>query len=50
MALALFKLAIIMEGAYARYQAGTSTLALHAAMETRVPEMIAQSATIAGVR
>lgn len=50
MALALFKLALIMEGAYARYRAGTSTLASHAAMEAGVPAMIAQAASIASVR
>lgn len=40
MALSMFKLAIIMEGAYARYQAGKSDLAAHASMEQQVPDMI----------
>lgn len=42
MALAMFKLGIIMEGAYARYVKGRSTLALHARMEHDVPMMIAR--------
>jgi hypothetical protein len=42
MALSMFKLGIIMEGAYARYLKGKSTLALHANMEHDVPMMIAR--------
>ncbi|WP_075791009.1 phosphotransferase family protein [Massilia putida] len=42
MALAMFKLGIIMEGAYARYVKGRSTLPLHARMEHDVPMMIAR--------
>jgi aminoglycoside phosphotransferase (APT) family kinase protein len=42
MALSMFKLGIIMEGAYARYLKGKSTLALHAKMEHDVPMMIAR--------
>ncbi|MES2258433.1 MAG: phosphotransferase family protein [Pseudomonadota bacterium] len=42
MALAMFKLGIIMEGAYSRYVKGKSTLALHAKMEHDVPMMIAR--------
>ncbi len=48
-ALALFKLGIIMEGAYARYTAGKSDLPQHKAMETTVPIMIAQAARTAGL-
>jgi aminoglycoside phosphotransferase (APT) family kinase protein len=40
MALAMYKLAIIMEGAYARYKAGKSDHPVHAKMETDVPKMI----------
>lgn len=42
MALAMFKLAIIMEGAYSRYVKGRSTLDLHARMEHDVPMMVAR--------
>lgn len=47
MVLALFKLGIIMEGAYARFLSGKSDLPAHARMETMVPEMIAQAARTA---
>ncbi|MCY1460082.1 hypothetical protein D9M71_776110 [compost metagenome] len=40
MALAMYKLAIIMEGAYARYKAGKSDHPVHAKMEIDVPKMI----------
>jgi aminoglycoside phosphotransferase (APT) family kinase protein len=40
MALAMYKLAIIMEGAYARYKTGKSDHPLHAKMEADVPTMI----------
>jgi aminoglycoside phosphotransferase (APT) family kinase protein len=49
MTLALFKLGIIMEGAYARYASGKSQLPQHKAMETTVPAMIAQAARVAGL-
>lgn len=49
MALALFKLGIIMEGAYARYASGKSDHPSHKAMETAVPGMIAQAARIAAI-
>lgn len=48
-ALALFRLGIIMEGAYARYALGKSDLSQHKAMETKVPAMIAQAARVAGL-
>lgn len=40
MALAMFKLAVIMEGAYSRFKAGGSTLQVHADMEAGVPAMV----------
>lgn len=40
MALSMFKLAIIMEGAYARYVAGKSAHEIHARMEHDVPVMV----------
>jgi aminoglycoside phosphotransferase (APT) family kinase protein len=49
MALALFKLGIIMEGAYARYASGKSDHPAHKSMETAVPAMIAQAARIANI-
>ena len=42
-ALALFKLAIILEGAYSRYLQGKSTYAPHRTLEHRVPAFIAQA-------
>lgn len=49
MVLALFKLALIMEGAHARVAAGKSNLVEHRAMETMVPDMLRQAARIAGL-
>jgi len=40
MGLAVFKLAIIMEGAYHRYATGKSTLINHQRMEAAVPKMV----------
>lgn len=49
MVLALFKLAVIMEGWYARYLAGQSTHPSHQAMETVVPQMLARAAGFAQI-
>ena len=49
MALALFKLAVIMEGWYARYLSGQSTHPSHKAMETGVPLMLSRAAGFAGL-
>ena len=40
MSLAMFKIAIIMEGAYYRYASGKSTLINHKRMEHEVPKMV----------
>lgn len=49
MALALFKLAVIMEGWYARFLSGQSTHPSHKAMETVVPVMLARAAGFAAI-
>ncbi|MBB5707414.1 phosphotransferase family protein [Sphingopyxis panaciterrulae] len=43
MALALFRLAVILEGSYARYRRGQSDNPRHAVFETRVPTILAQA-------
>ncbi|QEH76883.1 phosphotransferase family protein [Sphingomonas sp. C8-2] len=43
MALALFRLAVILEGSFARYVRGQSDNPRHAAFEERVPSLIAQA-------
>src|SRR5207247_10431745 len=40
MGLAMFKIAIIMEGAYYRFATGKSTLVHHQRMEHEVPKMV----------
>lgn len=50
MALSLYKLAIIMEGAYARYRAGKSSHPIHASMEQAVPAMVRRGLRFAGTR
>ncbi len=49
MALALFKLAVIMEGWYFRFINGQSTHPAHKDMETAVPGMLARAARFAGI-
>jgi len=49
MTLAVFKLAIIMEGAYYRHLTGRSQTKEHAEMVHLVPRMVRQAATISGV-
>lgn len=49
MVLAMFRLALILEGAHARYAAGKSTLPEHALFEALVPRMLTQAATLAGI-
>lgn len=49
MALALFKLAVIMEGWYFRYLNGQSSHPSHKSMETVVPGMIARATVFAGI-
>lgn len=46
MVLAIFKIALIMEGAYYRWKTGKSNAPEHAAMETLVPQMMLQAARI----
>ncbi len=46
MALAVFKLGVIMEGAYYRYATGRSTHEGHRAMEQAVPAMLKQAAEL----
>lgn len=43
MALALFRLSVILEGSYARHVHGLSDNARHAAFEQRVPDLLAQA-------
>ena len=49
MALALFKLAVIMEGWYFRHLKGESSHPAHKAMETEVPNMLARAAAFAKI-
>lgn len=49
MALALFKLGVIMEGWYFRYVNGQSNHPTHKNMETGVPKMLARAARFAGI-
>jgi aminoglycoside phosphotransferase (APT) family kinase protein len=49
MTLALFKLAVIMEGWYFRYINGQSSHPSHQAMETGVPDMLSRAAKFAGI-
>jgi aminoglycoside phosphotransferase (APT) family kinase protein len=49
MALALFKLAVIMEGWHFRYRNGQTSHPIHAKMEQDVPRMLARAARFAGV-
>jgi aminoglycoside phosphotransferase (APT) family kinase protein len=49
MALALFKLAVIMEGWYFRYKNGQTDHPAHKAMETVVPGMIGRARGFAGI-
>lgn len=49
MVLAMFRLACILEGAYARYASGKSNDPNHKMMETLVPQMFTQAAQLAGV-
>jgi hypothetical protein len=44
MVLALFRLAILLEGSYSRFQRGQSDNPRHAAFAERVPSLIAQAA------
>ena len=44
--LALFKLACVLEGAFARYASGTSTNPAHARLETMVPDLLQSAAAI----
>lgn len=46
MALAVFRLAILLEGSYARWVRGQSDTKRHAAFETRVPDLIALAVRI----
>ncbi|ONH28088.1 hypothetical protein BL253_20785 [Pseudofrankia asymbiotica] len=49
-ALALFKLACILEGGWARFRAGASDDPGHRNFERRVPALLARAATFAGLR
>ena len=49
MALALFKLGIIMEGWYAKYKRGETAHRAHAESEHDVPRMLTRAATFAGL-
>lgn len=48
MVLALFRLAVLLEGSYARFVRGQSDNPRHAVFETRVPDLLAQAARLAG--